>query len=401
MSTLYFGDCLDVIREHMPDESVDLIYLDPPFNSKRIYNASMGGAQWIAFKDTWQWYEAVDDFHELAGDVSMAPTMEGLRMILGEGFKNEIVWHYQAGTKGSQRFGRKHDIILVYGKTRKTVHNRVSKPVVNASRYNKVDEDGRLYDVNGQGNRYYLDEGQTCDDVWTWVQEKEFQQLNSQSKERTGYDTQKPLALLDRIIRASSNEDDVVLDPFCGCGTTIEAAQRLNRQWVGIDVCVKACQVIQERLERSFFKIWSDVEFVGLPMTLHHANVLAEIDKFKFEKWAASITPYIEANKLQVADKGIDGYGRIAIGKGKFIDLVSQVKGGSTSPGQVQAFNGARQQAGADLGIFTCFEERVTTKMREAAASTGKYDGKWPVVQIYTVDDFFAGRQPQLPIAFS
>ncbi len=85
MSTLYFGDCLDVIREHMPDESVDLIYLDPPFNSKRIYNASMGGAQWIAFKDTWQWYEAVDDFHELAGDVSMAPTMEGLRMILGEG----------------------------------------------------------------------------------------------------------------------------------------------------------------------------------------------------------------------------------------------------------------------------------------------------------------------------
>ncbi len=272
---------------------------------------------------------------------------------------------------------------------------------MNASRYNKVDEDGRLYDVNGQGNRYYLDEGQTCDDVWTWVQEKEFQQLNSQSKERTGYDTQKPLALLDRIIRASSNEDDVVLDPFCGCGTTIEAAQRLNRQWVGIDVCVKACQVIQERLERSFFKIWSDVEFVGLPMTLHHANVLAEIDKFKFEKWAASITPYIEANKLQVADKGIDGYGRIAIGKGKFIDLVSQVKGGSTSPGQVQAFNGARQQAGADLGIFTCFEERVTTKMREAAASTGKYDGKWPVVQIYTVDDFFAGRQPQLPIAFS
>ena len=459
MSTLYFGDCLDVMREHIPDESVDLIYLDPPFNSKRIYNASMGGAQWVAFKDTWQWYEAVDDFHELAADVSMASTMEGLRMILGEGsslaylsymanrlrechrvlkptgsiylhcdptmshylkvlmdkvftgggggnFRREIVWDIAvlSGYKtNAKNWIRGHDTLLYYTMSNDSVFNKQKQPHSEKylARFNKKDETGRRY-FDGRGSRRYLDEvmeqGKAVGDVWSDVMS--FQQIPT-AREKVGYPTQKPLALLERILNASSNPGDVVLDPFCGCGTTIEAAQRLDRQWIGIDVCVKACQVIRERLERSFFKIWSDVEFVGLPMTLHHASVLAEIDKFKFETWAASITPCIEANKAQVADKGIDGYGRIAIGKGKFIDLVSQVKGGSTGPSHIQAFNGARQQVGADLGIFTCFEDRVTTKMREAAASIGKYEGKWPVVQIYTVDDYFEGRQPQLPVGFS
>ena len=106
----------------------------------------------------------------------------------------------------------------------------------------------------------------------------------------------------------------------------------------------------------------------------------------------------MEANKRQRGDKGIDGYGRMPIRKGKFIDIVSQVKGGGTGPGDVQAFNGARQQAGADLGIFTCFEDRVTPRMRDAAASTGRFMDT-PVVQIYTVDDYFAGRKPQMPTA--
>ena len=111
-----------------------------------------------------------------------------------------------------------------------------------------VDENDRHYDINGQGKKYYLDEGQTCDDVWTWAFEKEFQQLNSQSKERTGYPTQKPLALLHRIIKASSNEADVVLDPFCGCATTCVAAQQLNRKWIGIDIEKQAAQLLVERL---------------------------------------------------------------------------------------------------------------------------------------------------------
>ena len=162
-------------------------------------------------------------------------------------FRNEIVWHYQAGTKGRKRFGRKHDVILFYS-FGKGAFNRISKPVVNSKRYNKVDDDGRFYDVNGQGKRYYLDEGQSCDDVWTWVQEKQFQQINSRAKERVGYPTQKPLSLLERIIKASSNEGDMVFDPFCGCATTCVAAEKLDRQWVGIDISEKAAELVKERI---------------------------------------------------------------------------------------------------------------------------------------------------------
>ena len=124
---------------------------------------------------------------------------------------------------------------------------------------------------------------------------------------------------------------------------------------------------------------------------------MADLDKFRFEKWAASLVPGMEANKKQQGDQGIDGRGRIAIKKGQFIDMVSQVKGGYTNPGDVQAFNGARQQAGADLGVFTCFNDRVTTGMRNTAASTGRFM-KYPVAQIYTIEDYFEGCKPQLPL---
>ena len=177
-NALYFGDCLDVMRESIPDESVDLIYLDPPFNSKRIYNASMGGAQWVAFDDTWRWSEAVDDFHEVAGDVELAPTMEGLRKILGEGsklaylsymanrlrechralkptgsiylhcdptmnyllrvvmdaafgakyFRNEIVWSYQRWTGATKHFQRMHDTLLMFFCSSDATFNQLLEP---------------------------------------------------------------------------------------------------------------------------------------------------------------------------------------------------------------------------------------------------------------------------------
>ncbi len=216
--------------------------------------------------------------------------------------------------------------------------------------------------------------------------------------ERIGYPTQKPVALLERIIKASSNEGDVVFDPFCGCGTTIEAAQRLGRRWIGVDICVNACKVIEKRMRGHFDSLWDDIEFVGMPQTIDDAKYLAEYDKFKFERWAASLVDGMEANTRQRGDGGIDGWGRLPIRKGQFIDLVSQVKGGSTNPGDVQAFNGARQQAGADLGIFTCFDDRVTQGMRDTAASTGRFMTA-PIVQIYTVEDYFVGRIPTLPVA--
>ena len=475
---LYFGDCLDVMREDIPDESTDLIYLDPPFNSKRLYNAFIGGAQWVAFNDTWQWHEAIDDYDDIAADPSYGPIMEGLRRVLGDGpemaylsymanrlrecwrvlkpsgsiclhcdptmshylkvvmdgifdrrhFRNEIVWKrtpFSGSSKArAKQLPRDHDIILFYSKGTKHTWNQPTEPyskeylkrfkwkdecglyrktllkTYSNETFERLRSENRLIPPIKAGAKYsykqYLDESsgvRQIGDVWT-----DINMLNPVAKERLGYPTQKPMALLKRVIEASSNSGDVVLDPFCGCGTTIHAAQTLGRRWIGIDICVNACKVIEGRLRGHFDSLWDDVEFIGMPKTRDDAKTLADLDKFRFERWAASLVDGMEANTRQRGDKGIDGYGRIPIRKGKFIDIVSQVKGGGTSPGDVQAFNGARQQAGADMGVFTCFEDRVTPRMRDAAVSTGKFMNA-PIVQIYTVEDYFHGRVPQIPRA--
>ncbi len=443
---LYFGDCLDIMAEYISGESIDLIYLDPPFNSKRIYNAFIGGAQWVAFDDTWRWHEAIEDFHAVAADVRLAPTMEGLRRILGEGaelaylsymsnrlrecrrvlkptgsiylhcdptmsyllrmvmdavfeknnFKNEIIWHYRKWSTGKYTFQRNHDVLLLYSRsdTRARVFNQLYMPRTESTRkrfgtkriVSGYDETGRrlpsqVADEESAGVRQ--------DDVWEIARVPPIKQL---------YPTEKPLALLERIISASSNPDDIVFDPFCGCGTTIHAAQNLGRRWIGIDVCVNACKVIQKRIEGHFDSLWDDIEFVGMPKTVEDAKTLAAYDPFKFERWAASLTPGMEANKRQRGDKGIDGRGRLPIRKGLFVDVVSQVKAGNANPGHVQAFNEARRQARAELGVFTCFEDKVTNGMRNAAVNAGKYLEKWSVIQIFTVEDYFAGRIPDLPL---
>ncbi len=261
----------------------------------------------------------------------------------------------------------------------------------------RLEAEGRIAYSRTGTPRYkiYLDEmqGKALQDIWD-----DIPPVHVNLKERLGYPTQKPTALVEPIIRSSSNEGDLVLDPFCGCGTTVHAAQNLNRNWIGIDICVNACKVIEERLRGHFDSLWDDVEFIGLPKTRDDAKTLADLDKFRFERWAASLVDGMEANKRQRGDKGIDGRGRFPIRKGQFIDVVSQVKGGGTSPGDVQAFNGARQQAEADLGVFTCFDERVTTNMRNAAASAGRFM-EVPTIQIYTIEDFFEGRKPEMPRA--
>lgn len=304
-NTFYEMDNLIVLRG-MNSETVDLIATDPPFNTKRNRSGTAGH-----YVDNWKWgdtnrlpnqwkwneihpkwleeikdnhealYYAIDAAKQCQGEDTAAflcfigvrllemhrilkptgslylhcdPTASHyikmcLDAIFGKkNFRNEIVWHYQAGTGPRAAFKRKHDILYFYTKTAHFCFNRQAKPVVNPARYKRVDETGRAYDVNGQGKRYYLDEGQTCDDVWTYIQEREFQQLNSQSYERTGSPDQKPLALYSRIIKASSNENDLVLDPFCGCATTIIAAKALNRRWIGIDRRVDARYHIITRL---------------------------------------------------------------------------------------------------------------------------------------------------------
>ena len=160
---------------------------------------------------------------------------------------------------------------------------------------------------------------------------------------------------------------------------------------------MNACKVIEERLRGHFDSLWSDVKFLGMPKTRDDAQFMASSDPFRFERWAASLVDGMEANKKQTGDKGIDGWGRIPIKKGQFIDVAAQIKGGSTGPGHVRDFDTARSQAGADLGIFTCFEDRVTVGMRNVVADTDRFMDV-PVVQIYTVEDYFQGLKPAMPV---
>ena len=310
VNRLYFGDCLDVLREDVKDESVDLVYLDPPFNSKRLYNAFIGDAQWVAFEDTWRWSEAVEDFHEVArAPGPLADTIEGLRKILGEGaslayvsymanrllechrvlkptgslylhcdptmnyllrmvldaifgrkrLQNEIIWHYTTSSgKPKKHFIKNTDTIYFYSKTTKSRFNTIREPWPESTlRKWQRDEHG-IYRTNN-GKRYYINpDGKRADNVWKIT-------LSSRSTERVGYPTQKPLALLRRIIEASSNPGDVVLDPFCGCGTTVHAAQELGRQWAGVDICVTACQVIEKRLRASNLLRSDELQVIGFP----------------------------------------------------------------------------------------------------------------------------------------
>ena len=311
----------------------------------------------------------------------------------GGRFLNEIVWHYRKWSTGTYAFQRNHDIIFFYGRSSKNSFNQLFMPRAASTRkrfgqgkiVSGFDDKGRRVPSITSGKS----QGVRQDDVWDIARVAPIKRL---------YPTEKPIKLLKRIVEASSAPDGVVLDPFCGCGTTTHAAQVLGRRWIGVDVCVTACKVIEKRLRSHFDSLWDDVEFIGMPKTRDDARVLASMDAFRFERWAASLLDGMEYNKAQRGDKGIDGRGRIAIRKGTFVDVVAQIKGGGTGPGDVQAFNGARQQAGADLGIFTCFEDRVTTAMRNAAASAGRFMDV-PTVQIYTIEDFFAGRLPKIPKA--
>ena len=295
---LFVGDNLDVMRG-LNSGSVDLIYLDPPFNSKRIYSAPIGVGKGkkkkevlASFHDIWTWNDDVDErllayadnYADLFSYIQAVGKIHGaamkayltfmaqrivemhrvlkdsgslylhcdptashyLKLILDavfdkQNFCNEVVWQYSTGGIGKKHFARKHDVVLFYSKSGDKTFTLLRIPTKDANRFNQTDADGRKYYDKG-GGRYYLDAGVAMTDVW------DIPPVRNVSKERTGYPTQKPLALLDRIITASSNEGDMVLDPFCGCATTCVAAQNLHRNWIGIDVSDKAVELVTERL---------------------------------------------------------------------------------------------------------------------------------------------------------
>ncbi len=295
--TIWTGDCLYIMRG-MNSESVDLIYLDPPFNSNANYAAPIGSkAAGAEFKDTWslsevdvEWINLIENKHPVLYRVLLAamtksdksylvymaarilemkrllkptgsiylhcdPTMSHyLKLVMDavfgrKYFRNEIVWCYSTSGRAKKFFAKKHDLIFLYTKSDKFYWGDYRIPVSQKyldSHYKQVDDKGRRCRIRidaGKKRTYYPDEGMICNDWW------DIPYLNSLSKERTGYPTQKPLKLLSRIIRASSNEGDVVLDPFCGCATTCVAADYLQRNWVGIDISSKASELVVSRIK--------------------------------------------------------------------------------------------------------------------------------------------------------
>ncbi len=510
MNTLYFGDNLHVLRKYVKDESVDLIYLDPPFNSQASYNVLFKGpvgkqasAQITAFDDTWHWGPAAelayDEVRERSpklweilrslrsflgtNDVMAYITMMAVRIvelhrvlkptgslylhcdptashylkIVLDGifslpnYRNEIIWLRSKNPKGSQhknsKWGAATDTLLFYAKSSAAVlrADAAKTPTSEAElekRYPNVDKHGRWADgpimrsesmgarpnlvyeykgftpgragwrcnrdkleaIDAAGNLYWTSEGRPRRKIRPDIQEMDpisncwtdIAPINSQAQERLGYPTQKPVALLKRIISASSGPGDVVLDPFCGCGTTIHAAHELKRNWIGIDVTHLAIQIIEDRIHRHFpaaqFKV------LGRPEDVASARDLADRDKYQFQFWAVSaVGGQPRDGERKGKDAGVDGV--IYFKKSAKRDgmaVVSVKAGHHASPSMIRELHGTIAQEGADAGIFICLE-KPTRDMQSAAASAGFVDlagQKVQRIQIVTVDALFSGKRP-------
>ena len=506
---LYFGDNLDILRQHVANESVDLIYLDPPFNSNATYNVlfheksgEQSAAQITAFDDTWHWgMESESAYHDVVmdGPKPLADLLQAMRSFLGQNdmmayltmmaqrlyelhrvlkqtgsiylhcdptashylklvmdaifgprfFKNEIIWKRTSGHSDAQRFGRVHDVILYYSRSDEVLWNQTYQPYdekyvqkyyrykdpdgrqwmsdnlsaaglqgggyeyewngvtrvwrLPQSRMEQLHLEGRIfYTKNGIARRKrYLDEsnGLKAQDVWA-----DIQALRSWHVERLGYPTQKPEALLERIINASSNEGDVVLDPFCGCGTAIAAAERLNRLWIGIDVTHIAITLIRHRLRDSFGEELRPYTVLGDPKDLPSAASLAQNDRYQFEWWALGLVDARPAqDKRKGADSGVDGYiNFFDDGSGKAKRVIVQVKSGHVQRNQIATLKGDMEREKAEIGLFVTLEP-PTAPMRNEAAAAGFYEPshflnhKFPRLQILTIEELLSGAQAQYP----
>jgi len=504
-NTLYYGDNLEILRKHIPGESVDLIYLDPPFNSNRDYNVIFkeatgeeSEAQLRAFSDSWHWTPAtqrtleelaecapsklvdlINGFINVLGhnDVTAYLVMMAIRLVelhrvlkptgslylhcdptashylkvildtlFGKtNFRNEIVWKRFNFHADAKRFGRVTDRILFYTKGPDFTFNQLRAPFSDEyieSKFTHVDADGRrfrldnlnppggrgpVYEFHGvtkawrftkekmlqleaEGRIYtdskipqlkrYLDEleGQAIHELWA-----DIPPINPQAKERMGYPTQKPLALLERIIQASSNEGDLVLDPFCGCGTTIIAAQKLKRRWIGIDITHLAISLMKYRLHDTF---GDDVQYevIGEPVDTQSARALAEQDRYQFQWWALSLIKArpVSDEKKKGADEGIDGtlY---------FIDdaktppkkIIVQVKSGKVQVRDIRELIQVVHRTKATMGFFITLEEPTDPMLKEALAE-GLYKSpgwvkQYQKIQIRTIAQLLAGEDFDMP----
>lgn len=502
---LYFGDNLRVLRDSVQSESVDLIYLDPPFNSNASYNVlfhapagAASPAQIEAFDDTWHWgAEAEEAFDDVlhSGNTRAAEMLRALRSFLAENdmmayltmmgvrlielhrvlkttgtlylhcdptashylkilldaifgienFRNEISWRRSNPKSLSKtNFSNCRDVILRYTKSGnytfvKAFGEHDEDYVRSAYKYEGVD--GRRYRLlpllNPNDNRPNLTyEFLGVTRVWRWTRERmekayadglvvqlkpgavpQYKLYLDESKGRTitndwndilqaagkevlGYPTQKPLALLERIISVSSNEGDTILDPFCGCGTAVHAAEKLKRKWIGIDVTHLAITLIERRLRNAFPSISFEVH--GTPTDLDGARDLARRDKYQFQWWAVSLVdaqPY--GGQIRGADGGIDGviYFRPE-GKKTERSLVSVKGGDSVGVAMVRELGHVVERESAKIGILITLAE-PTGPMRTEATKAGFYEtefGKYARLQILTIEEILEGKKPNIPL---
>jgi site-specific DNA-methyltransferase (adenine-specific) len=521
-NTLYYGDNLKVLREYLPNESIDLICLDPPFNSNRNYNVLFkdesgtdSEAQITAFEDTWHWNaiaqhtydelrqhasdhvsKMIESLHDFIGAnqmmaylVMMAARLVELHRILKStgslylhcdptashylkiildtifGFdqcRAEIIWKRTSAHSSANRHGPVHDTILLYSKSSVYTWNQQYQPYdeeyietffhnldANGRRWKSTDitgagirngETGKIWrgiDITAKGRHWfvppvelnnldsqgliywpqksdgmprlkqYLEDmkGIPLQDIWN-----DIQPISAHAKERLGYPTQKPLALLERIISASSNPGDLVLDPFCGCGTTIAAAQKLGRRWIGIDITHLSIALQNYRLQEMF----PDCKFkvVGEPRDIGSARQLAQDDRYQFQWWALSL---VRAKPLggqegsktgkKGSDKGIDGVITFiddAYDKSKRVLI--QVKSGHVKSGDIRDLVGTVQRENAAIGVFITLEPPSRDMITEAVSAGSYHSPGWnsdyPRIQILTIADLLKGARVQMPMQY-
>ncbi len=513
MNTLYYGDNLDILRRYVKDESVDLVYLDPPFNSNQDYNVlfeerdkTRSAAQIRAFKDTWVWDEvAARAFQEIVeqGHDRVAKSMLAFRAFLGDSdilaylsmmaprlvelrrvlkptgsiylhcdttashylkmlmdsvfgpvnYRSEITWKRTNVHSDSKDWSDVSDILLYYVKDSNSKFTWNPEYLKHGaeylkSKYRHDDGDGRIYRLDNMtspnprpnmmyewkghaspplGWRYgretmeqldaegriwypdakdkrpqlkrYLDstKGTLTTNIWT-----DIFPINSQAQERLGYPTQKPEALLERIIKASSNEGETVLDPFCGCGTAVAVAERLKRNWVGIDITHLAITLIRHRLKDAF-QDKAKFKIVGEPVSLPDAETLAGNDPYQFQWWALGLVGARPVEQKKGADKGIDGrlYFHDELKKTK--QIIFSVKAGHTQVAHLRDLRGVLEREKAEIGVLISLQA-PTQPMRTEAAGAGFYQApfardqkKHARIQLLTIADLLDGRTVDYP----
>ena len=519
---LFYGDNLEVLRKHIRDESVDLCYIDPPFNSKRNYNQIYNNvgkedqAQAQAFMDTWTWddhanqglaeiqdnylghftgqsIDLISGLSKVLGKGSLLAYLVGmtlriveihrvlkptgsfylhcdssashyLKIILdaifcsqGGDFLSEIVWKRTSARSDSHKWNNIHDTILFYSKSNKFTWNRQytdydksytdkfyrhieegtgrrfrisdltaagtrngqsGKPwkgidpaskgnhwKYTIERLDELDKEGRIHYPKKKGGvpgyKRYLDE---MEGVAIQSIINDISPLSAQSAEKLGYPTQKPESLLERIIKASSNEGDIILDAYCGCGTTIAVAEKLNRSWIGVDITYQSISLILKRLEDSFGKnSIENIQLNGIPKDMESAVALAnkadDRTRKEFEKWAVLTYSNNRAviNAKKGADKGIDAVAYFQGEKDNTEKIIFQVKSGKVKSGDIRDLQGTMTLQQAAIGIFITLQP-ATKDMIQTAKMAGIYQSPFmsqlvDKIQIVTIQEILEEKK--------